>query len=69
VVDVVKLSQPDGSTSERFRVRRHGIFVGEARTLTELGRIVDLADLIEALWDRRSAVPDCCQSCLQSSDP
>jgi hypothetical protein len=48
VVDVVKLSLPDGSTSERFRVRRFGIFVGEACTVTELGRIVELADLSEA---------------------
>jgi len=33
-----------------FRVRRLGIFVGEARTLTDLGRIVDPSDLREALW-------------------
>ena len=34
VTDVVKMALPDGGTCQRVRVRRFGIFVAEAHTVT-----------------------------------
>jgi hypothetical protein len=35
VTDVVKMELPDGVTSQRIQVRRSGIFVAEAHTVTK----------------------------------
>jgi hypothetical protein len=37
------------SGGEWLRIRRHGILVGMVRTVPELARIVDLADISKAL--------------------
>jgi len=50
VVDVNRLSATHGNQDgEWLRVKHYGILVGMVRTVPELARIVDLADLSEAL--------------------
>jgi hypothetical protein len=50
VVEVVRLScTGKGRDGEWLRVRRHGYYVGEVRTVGELAGLgIDLADLREA---------------------
>ena len=49
-VDLISLSWTgDGRDGPRFRITRNGYFVAEVRTLAELARYVDPADLEETL--------------------
>jgi hypothetical protein len=48
-VDIIRLScTADHRDGERFRIARDGYFVAEARTVEELSRHVDPAELEEA---------------------
>jgi hypothetical protein len=47
VVDVIRLRGKDGVTHELYRLRRHGRFVANCRSLEQLAEHVDVAGLRE----------------------
>ena len=53
VVDVIRYRDKLGYDRRCYRLSRHGAFVGEYKTPEELGKVVDLAELVEE--DRQSA--------------
>ena len=48
VVDVIRYRDKLGYDRRCYRLSRHGVFVGEYKTPEELGKVVDLAELVEA---------------------
>ena len=46
-VDVIRYTDRMGNDRKVYRVRRHGVLVGEYKTPDELAKVVDLAELIE----------------------
>ena len=47
VVDVIRCRDKLGYDRRVYRLTRHGTFVGEYKTPEDLGKVVDLATLIE----------------------
>ena len=47
VVDVIRYRDKMQQDRRVYRLTRHGVFVGEYKTPEELGKVVDLAELIE----------------------
>jgi hypothetical protein len=47
VVDVVRYRDMLGYDRRCYRLTRHGVFIGEYKTPEELGKVVDLAELVE----------------------
>jgi hypothetical protein len=47
VVDVIRYVDKLGYDRRVYRLSRHRVFVGEYKTPEELGRVVDLAMLVE----------------------
>ena len=47
VVDVIRYRDKLGYDRRCYRLTRHGVFVGEYKTPEELGRVVDLAEMVE----------------------
>ena len=47
VVDVVRYVDKLGYDRKVYRLSRHRVFIGEYKTPEELGRVVDLAELVE----------------------
>jgi hypothetical protein len=47
VVDLIAYTDIAGRDRRVYRLRRHGVFIGEYRTPEELGKAVDLATLVE----------------------
>jgi hypothetical protein len=50
---------PDGHDGESFRVTHHGCWIGYARSVPELERWIELADLEDALILAVSPFPAC----------
>ena len=57
VVDVIRYTDKLGHDRRCYRVTRHGVFVGEYGTPDELGKIVDLAELVEEDPEHTSVTP------------
>ena len=47
VVDVIRYRDKLGYDRRCYRLTRHGVFIGEYKSPEELGRVVDLAILVE----------------------
>lgn len=47
VVDLIAYTDTAGRDRRCYRLSRHGVFIGEYKTPEELGRVVDLAWLVE----------------------
>jgi hypothetical protein len=47
VVDLFAYTDTAGRDRRVYRLSRHGVFVGEYKTPEELGKVVDLATLVE----------------------
>jgi hypothetical protein len=47
VVDVIRYRDKMQQDRRVYRLTRHGVFVGEYKTPAELGKVVDLAELVE----------------------
>ena len=47
MVDVIRYSETHGYDRRVYRLHRHGKFIGEYKTPEELGKVVDLATLVE----------------------
>jgi len=47
VVDVIRYRDKMQYDRRCYRLSRHGVFVGEYRRPEELGKVVDLAELVE----------------------
>jgi hypothetical protein len=47
VVDVIRYRDKMQQDRRVYRLTRHGVFVGEYKTPEELGKVVDLAELVE----------------------
>jgi hypothetical protein len=47
VVDVIRYQDKMRYDRRCNRVSRHGVFVGEYKTAEELGKVVDVAELVE----------------------
>jgi hypothetical protein len=47
VVDVIRYRDKMQQTRRVYRLRQHGVFVGEYKTPDELGKVVDVAELVE----------------------
>jgi len=57
VVDVICYMDKLGYDRRVCRLSRHGVFLGEYKTPEELGKVVDLAELVEDENHGRSAAP------------
>jgi hypothetical protein len=47
VVDVIRYRDKMQQDRRVYRLTRHGVFVGEYKTPADLGKVVDLAELVE----------------------
>ena len=47
MVDVIRYRDKLGYDRRCYRLSRHGVFIGEYTTPEELGKLVDLAELVE----------------------
>ena len=47
VVDVIRYRDKMQQDRRVYRLQQHGVFVGEFKTPEELGKVVDLAELVE----------------------
>jgi hypothetical protein len=47
VVDVIRYRDKMQQDRRCYRLTRHGVFVGEYKTPEELGKMVDLAELVD----------------------
>ena len=58
VVDVVRYTDTLGYDRKVYRLHQHGSFIGEHKTPEELGKMVDLAELVEEEPRQTAAAPD-----------
>jgi hypothetical protein len=47
VVEVIRYTDKLGYDQKVYRLSRHGVFIGEYKTPEELGKVVDLEELVE----------------------
>jgi len=58
VVDVIAYRDELGYDRKVYRLHQHGSFIGEHKTPEELGKMVDLAELVEEEPRQTAAAPD-----------